>query len=781
MNTERKPYCVNQIMKGEIIFERGSEAAYVGLVLKGRVRIQAEGVNLVIGSGHFLGLTDLQDGMYRVTYQAETDLAIYIFRAGELQATLQQIFKANKDYAALMVATLGKYIHALAGVYHTLEEQAERDYEFLQEQYRSYQMIGQELGITTDELPGIEELSPLMHWTALDEEKITYYDILSGLKQDVQKAYFGASETIAVYHIKDQINLLRDLLDQCEADAAYLQSLVGPMFRTDKNLYLSVLHMVATAKRIDADTKAGMEIFDKLIDEINRLEEVLYEQASINLQIDHNSMDNAYYSLICDGASQEETVDTLTEEFALVEENFVSVEELDHSLEHILRYSELPIEQTQQFEADVRAFAALSDKMSTDDNARELRRNILKQYYPLYKAVYYKEYHSTEETPIEIDLFLRYGFLSETLLTEELLEELLSLDNDRSGRGDCRVYDMKEWLTEVYEGRKSPSKSEFDLDYEDFLRDQKKTGRITEAQMKEQLEDRDAKLDYEITNMFRVNHRLVSGQASVFVPFLFTEGSSASLQRTFLSKDKINASLRKLRQIDYSVFYRELLFHKDDSPITKEYMMEEVAPDVILLPACGTKGIMWQELSGRRRNSKGRFLMPHFFEGDLELAMIQLCGRFRWELCRTMQGTSWNNIQIKSLTSEYSDYIQFYRKNRDLSEDKKEKLKMQIQKCRNNTREVFVTDYINWIRHEAKGGITLNKTVREIMATYCAFTKKIRETIVEQPLFRDAMARFMRETGKKNKEYALKFRVWEKDGIEVPAEIIQTRDFYRDL
>ena len=42
MNTERKPYCVNQIMKGEIIFERGSEAAYVGLVLKGRVRIQAE-------------------------------------------------------------------------------------------------------------------------------------------------------------------------------------------------------------------------------------------------------------------------------------------------------------------------------------------------------------------------------------------------------------------------------------------------------------------------------------------------------------------------------------------------------------------------------------------------------------------------------------------------------------------------------------------------------------------------------------------------------------------
>ena len=76
---------------------------------------------------------------------------------------------------------------------------------------------------------------------------------------------------------------------------------------------------------------------------------------------------------------------------------------------------------------------------------------------------------------------------------------------------------------------------------------------------------------------------------------------------------------------------------------------------------------------------------------------------------------------MKSLTSEYSDFIQFYKKNRELSEDKKDKLKMQIQKCRNNTREVFVVDYENWIKHEAHGGIVLSKPVREIMATYCPF------------------------------------------------------------
>ena len=78
-------------------------------------------------------------------------------------------------------------------------------------------------------------------------------------------------------------------------------------------------------------------------------------------------------------------------------------------------------------------------------------------------------------------------------------------------------------------------------------------------------------------------------------------------------------------------------------------------------------------------------MLPIFLDTDVDAAMVKLFGRFRWELCRTIQGTAWNNIQVKSLTSEYSDFVQFYRKNRELSDDKKDKLKMQIQKCRNNT------------------------------------------------------------------------------------------------
>lgn len=49
-----KKNSVNQIIKGTNIFEEGDEVTEIGLVVKGRVRVQAEGINLALGSGNFL-------------------------------------------------------------------------------------------------------------------------------------------------------------------------------------------------------------------------------------------------------------------------------------------------------------------------------------------------------------------------------------------------------------------------------------------------------------------------------------------------------------------------------------------------------------------------------------------------------------------------------------------------------------------------------------------------------------------------------------------------------
>jgi hypothetical protein len=124
--------------------------------------------------------------------------------------------------------------------------------------------------------------------------------------------------------------------------------------------------------------------------------------------------------------------------------------------------------------------------------------------------------------------------------------------------------------------------------------------------------------------------------------------------------------------------------------------------------------------------------------------------------------------------------MQFYRKNRELSEERKEKLKSQIQKNRGNTREVFTSDYETWIRSESQGAIRLNKQVRELLATYCPFAKELREKLMTQPLFEEAMARFYRERNAKTKEIDLRYRALQKDNVEITKELLDTQKFYTE-
>lgn len=781
MKAELKKNSINQIIKGLNIFEAGDEVTEIGLVIKGRVRIQAEGVNLVVGSGNFLGLCDLDNGTHQVTYMAETDLAVYSFPAAGMQGTILALMKAKKDYAPLMVSTLSRYIRELSKIYYDLEEGTSQLWQFIKDAYAKYLSIGKNTGTSAAQLRTIESLAEYQEKTQVDLDKVEYYRACAELPSEIQKAYFGCSAVITLHHIKEQAELVGSLITRCKDNAEYLKFLAGPLMIDDRSLYTMVLQQVTMLQKAGEDISKSSSLFDDVIDRVNSLENLLIEKAGIDLEIDHEFMEEAYYNLLNGGSSSSYGGTTLADgDIALVEDNFVDIGELAGALEQILDYAGLDVEKTLTLKESVQQFIQMKDKFATDDDARTLRRSIIKIYYELYEKVFLKDFQSQEDTPLVIDLFLRYGFLSEKLVTDDIMEQLLSLDTSSSGMGACAVYDMKEWLTLILKGKKEPSKSEFDLDYDENLREMRKTGQITAERQQELSQNTHAKFEYELQNMFRVNHRLMFTQATAFVPFLFTECCTGSIERSYLSKDKVNVVVQRLRQIDFSVFYREALYAKEGSIFAKEYIQEEVYPDIIMFPGFGNKGVMWQEISGRRRNSKGRFLLPIFMEGELEANMVKLFGRFRWELCRTIQGSAWNNIQIKSLTSEYSDFVQFYKKNRDLSEDKKEKLKMQIQKCRNNTREVFVQDYENWIKHEANGGLLLSKPVREIMATYCPFAKELREKVAEQPMFRDAMARFTRERGKKNKEYDLKFKVWQKDGVEVPKEVIETSKFYAE-
>lgn len=158
--------------------------------------------------------------------------------------------------------------------------------------------------------------------------------------------------------------------------------------------------------------------------------------------------------------------------------------------------------------------------------------------------------------------------------------------------------------------------------------------------------------------------------------------------------------------------------------------------------------------------------------------MVDVAGRFRWEMCRKIQGARWNDITEASLTSEYSDYIQYYRKNSELSTDAKDKVKKSLQKAKNNYREVFVKDYQSWIRYESKGSFRLNKVARDIIFRYCPFSKDIRSTLSANPSYQEMFSKYDILNGRKAHHVEAWYDRYQKKGGEITEELQMNLDFY---
>ena len=352
----------------------------------------------------------------------------------------------------------------------------------------------------------------------------------------------------------------------------------------------------------------------------------------------------------------------------------------------ILKFAGIAPKDQKEIIASVQAFVDEKDRMSTQDEIRKIKKQITTYFFQIYQNCVFRWFDNAS-VPIAVQLFLNYGYLDERLLDEEQIRFLYMQMQETHDKLECRIYTMPEWLKEIYEGRKEPSRNNFEQDYRDFLREEKRTGKITEKQEAEYLEDNRRKVIFEIENMFTSNNKIVNGKLSTYVPILYKDEIYGHLDRLYLSKKQICDEIIELEKKDFTIFQREVLYTNPELKIDKEYVIKRVYPDVILTPVYGTASSMWQEITGKKRDTPGRFIFPVIAEGELDKLVTKAFGRFHWEYCRCEQGASWNNIQYKSLTSEYMDYIQYYRKNHDLTEEKREKIKAQILKARNNSRE----------------------------------------------------------------------------------------------
>lgn len=448
---------------------------------------------------------------------------------------------------------------------------------------------------------------------------------------------------------------------------------------------------------------------------------------------------------------------------------------IKNALETIIQYSGLDAEIANRFKANVLAYKAIDNKFESTDNIRKLRKDITRDFLLLYKSVLLNSLINA--IPIEAKMFLYFGFVDEDLAGEEntrLLYKLAKLWERDENDKYITAYD---WLVKIYNGEVAPSRNDFDLDFEADLKEKLRMGDIKEKEYKQLLVSSEAKLDFEINNMFASGNRVTYGRVTTYIPIFDKANIIKPLDMAFVDVATLTKAINMVRETDYSVFYRERVFADADLGITKFFVDQEIIPYVILMPNIGSRGFLWQDIEGRKRDTAGRMLISIFHMGDLEDTILKLCGEFRWELCKTIQGVYWNNIQDPSLTAEYCDYLQFYKKNSSLSSDYKEKVRAALKKHNNNYREVFIADYLSYMKYERNGSLRLNKVARAIIANYCTFSKAIRDSLMSNPQYAESMKRFMVSHKDKVSQVDNLIRKLNAKGLEVPAEIYEQRDF----
>ena len=730
-----------QLKIDEHLVRKGETTKAIYIVLRGSVNLQTDYNRITLGAGSVVGFMLGLSEEYVCDYVAAEDslIASYKYESPEDYKT---IFKEQPKYCYAFLCAAIKQYRTIYDAYKALKDSAKEMSDFIAKQYSDYEIhCAQEdfpmKDVEICELTEIYEPEPIRSW------ELGYFRDLVEIPEKNLRFIYSDKEDLTIGVILQIAEMMTRMVANMDALKQYLRKSKEELLNEDEDL-LELWYDLAMK---NAQIGKGADHVDKCVAELAEFlrRTGFYEEAVIEARLQYYRSMN-FLEYVQNHHSKVEMDENVGGEVAeiLSREQILKTDFTTYIMKYA-GYEQAEIAACKQLIAEYDKIAEISDYTP---EMQKTRRALTKVFYEIYEKAFFRAVHARTISTI-LKLFFNFGVLDLQIAGEQHLDGLMAiselLDNqwreqkkwDAEGESFCHVYSAYQWLCLIFRGEKEPSKNEFDVDYAGHLLEMRKNHEITREQENVLKRDQIKKVEFEIRNMFVTNNRITYGRITTFCPVLHRKDFVRSIDQLIVSEMTVNAVVDEIRELDYSCFYREVFFASPKYGIDRTEIMKEVLPDVILMPNIGSKAMMWQETAGVKKDTPARFIFPVMTMGELYDMMLETIGRYRWEICRKVMGVRWNDIREKSLTSEFYDYIQFYRKNRDLSQQAKERVKAELVHAKNNYREVFVADYIGWMKYESQGSSKLNKVSRRIISEYVPFKGEVRRKMEENPIYRD--------------------------------------------
>lgn len=762
-----------QYKKNEILHKKGDPVETLDLILQGRVIIR-EGSTYTIKAkeGVVLGIFESVKSVYSYDYIAASDCLVLRHPYTGEKDVSDFIRNQFSDRELLITGAAGLVI-SLSSRFRYMERYTRYFYNTLKNTYLQYRKLcaTYHLGIQT--FPFFEAFQEFSSEQELPLWINDYYDQLEILPDKIKREYYGAHPVLLIGTIMEATKYASDLFSLCNEIYTYENDLIQGYFTSNQgdlfDLYLQL--QKAATKSPD---------FQRILKAIEITMTDFMDAMHENPLVPQEICDRRYGEFLKRSVpSSEENAKEIQQ--AMVEEEKDAVyAPILNSLDIILKYANMDEGENERFCNSLKEFRLTQDKNSSSEKIRNLRSDITNSFFHIYEAALLNSLDSTN-IPTILKMFFNFGYIDEELIGKDnallLYEMAQSLEDTIEGEGESHIYTIYGWLKSIYRGENEPSINEFDQDYATYISSQRAGGFITAEMEQRYLQSPREKLRFEIDNFFKEGMKIASGRPTAFCPLLSSHTAIKPLDRIFVKPKDILSNWNNLKAVDYSCFYREILFQSKEYHIAREPIMVEVMPNVILMPCIGNRGALWQETGGIRRDTPARMFVPIFSNEDLSLLQYKLAAEFRWEICKKINGARWNDVVSHSLTSDYFDYLQFYKKNSELSQDARDRIRSSLINAKNSFKNVFISDYLVWVKYESQGAMRLNKVARNIMFSYCPFSKTYRQKLLNHPVFGEMVRMRDNQTTQKLRTLGSHYSKIQKNNGDIPPEIRKYLDY----
>jgi len=757
------------VKAGEIFTEVGRSINKIWIIKTGKVRVECAGGSYELGSGDVIGVCEVFLEVHFLTYVAMEDTVAYIYPLVSVES-VDSILNSNPDIARIFIRSCIRQITKLMYSYRTEQVRCNAIYDSLKACYNIYINLANYVGIRLERNEEIENLEAYSNHEELDFWLSGYYEGLNRIYASENYKLLIAEPDISVGMLRKGCLDARKSVQLMGDRYQFVKKCLNYYFLEEEGGLFYKLLEVFNRFLADANIKNNF---------LNKMNIIVYEAAKFpmnptnKLAYKIQECSEAIKSLRTNMVSNENLTENSTEPDIR--------EELYESLDTILDFADIAGSERRLFRININKLNSLSDKNAIDDETMALKREITAEFYQIYSEVFFKSLKK-EITPA-VRMFLYFGYIDENLAGREYTKLLYKLSEELKDNvpEDTGVYTFYDWLLAIYRGDKKPCRNEFDVDFSDYVRELKNTKKITPAEADRMLEDGEAKVCYELDNIFKTANKITFGRVSTFCPVFCEENILKDLKECVVKSGSVRRKLNAVKNVDYSAFYRETLALGDGDIMSREHIHVEKLPDFVLMPNAGVRGIMWQEIEGKVRTTPSRMFISILHMEDLQNTIIRMTGEFRWELCKRVQGVRWNDVTDPSLTSLYCDYVQFYRKNNLLSPEMKEKVKLSLQRCRNSFKEMFVQDYITYILYEGNGSPRLNKVARQILFEFCPPDAKGIERLSKNPTYMELIKQMQFKQEQKLQRYEGLERKLLKETGSIPLSLKNEIDFVKGI